>query len=515
MFQYIKNKPILILFLICVLAFLLRFPGVFWGVHLNGHPKFVEYISGEDTYVEQANAFMHRLPDQESYYTKGLAFQIAAASSILKPFGVVETPQLTVVGRFLSVIYGTLSVALLFFLVKEVTSNIPIALLSALFFSIVEVHMVYSCVAATDAGLLFWIYALIYSCFLYLKTKEKKYFIFALIAAGFSLAFKLAVISLIPLVYIMVKDHWGWKKTIMAFVALFVIFYLANGGTYSFTNFIMTLNNVSGDNLFARDYNKFQNLLCYMIIIFVALKIPTLFLVLRGAFQKLGQNIKCDGVFVQDVVWVWILPLVFQFISVLFLSYADGRHILLFFPLLSVIAAIGFISLKDWPMFSTMRKRAFLLGGIIAYYLIFLGSIDYNFIFESRDSAASWIMNNVPKGETIALPRYSVMPSLEKDYKIVPIPKAKYIVLHKEYYTRFIRSIGNPFEQYPKWENVFHSDRDGFEFCQGVFKGKLPYKLVKKFHGSINSPEVLILNKIFGPITGYDNVLIYEKIVNP
>lgn len=509
-----KNKVKILLFLLCVLAFFLRFPGVFWGVQLNSDPKFISYTRNESLLIDNAREFTENIIIREAFYPKGFSFQIALSSVLIKPFVGVDPPQLTILGRCLSVFYGVLTVLLLFLLVKNLTGNEDIALLSSLFLSLNELHVAKSHFASTDVGTTFWIYLLMYCLLIYVQSRRVPYLIFAFFAIGIALALKLSLIVLIPLIYIFVQEKWGWKKTVIALFALFAIFFFANGGKYTLVNFLLTLNNVSDDNLYVRHFNKFLNIYSYLLILVTSFGLPIFILSCLGIKRAIQENSKLNSKMSRDIFFILLLPLIVHFISICFIAYPGGRHILPVIPFMAVTAAYGFMSIAKHKVFSRRRGVVFLISGFIVYQLIFVCSSEYNFWFDTRPQAHQWIKENIPKDETIAVFVYTYMPSLERDYRVVDLFHAKYVVIHEAYYKRYIRNILNPKTDYPPWEEVFHPDPIGFKFCQELFKGKLPYKLVKRFDTTNLTPEMILFKNFYGtPVEdGPGDILIYKWV---
>src|SRR5690349_3733691 len=92
-----------VLIVICALALALRLPGVFWGVQLHNEPKFITYNGNETTLIRMAPEFIGGFTWPGDYYPKGVPFMVSLAGSAIKPFTALDQPQLTIIGRSLSV----------------------------------------------------------------------------------------------------------------------------------------------------------------------------------------------------------------------------------------------------------------------------------------------------------------------------------------------------------------------------------------------------------------------------
>jgi len=514
----INNQPIKTqraLILLCVLAFILRFPGLGWGVRPGDNPKFTELAANEPLLISMAQNFTDKYNHSYDYYPKGFSFQIALIGSLTKKLWNNEWSKFYLIGRGLSVIYGIATIYLLFLLVLELTHEPELAFLSSLFLTLTSLHVSNSHFATTDAGITFWFYLLMYCLFLYIRTKKKRFFNTALISCGMILSFKLILIALIPIIYIFIREGWDWKKVFLTLFALFAIFYIANGGQYTLVNFMNTLDNVSQDNLFVRHYNRFLNLFSYTILFITSLGLPLFLLAVKGFFQGLHNKIVYREITFNDVLYIAIFPLLLQFISICSLAYVASRHLLLLTPLLAVMAALGFNSLNKWTVFSSKKRMVFIFWLLIIYQLGFVCSIEYYFIFDNKEVASLWIRKNIPIGEKIYLPNNGRSPVLynwhiiKKDYKLVKDSDANYFILLPDDYFRYRRSLMNLFEDYPKWENIYHPDRDEFILYQRIFKNELPVKLVDKIEQKFVTPEMYFLNKL---LFGFgDDILIYKR----
>jgi len=503
------------LILLCVFAFILRVPGLGWGISLKDDPQFSEFASNEPLLVSMAQNFTDKYGHMYDYYPKGFSFQIALIGSATKKIWNNEWEKFIMIGRMLSLIYGISTIYLLFFLVKELTNDQELAFLSSLFLTLTSLHVSNSHFATTDAGITFWLYLLMYCLFLYIRTRKKKFFALALISCGLILSLKLLFIALIPVIYMLYRDKWDLKVILLAIFSLFVIFWIANGGQYTLINFIFTLNNVAQDNILVRHYNRLFNLFSYTVILISSLGLPMFLLAIYGSFQGVHKKVQYQPITQRDVLFIGMLPLFLHFISICTFSYMASRHILLLTPFLSVIAAAGLLSLKKWPVFSTQQRMKYLLGAFVLYQLVLVCSTEYYFVFDNRRTATAWVKHNIPVGEKIYFPGNGYEQELydwtniKKEYKFVKPSEADYYILFPDDYFRYRRSLMNPFEEFPKWEDIYHPDRDDFELYQGIFKNEWPCKLVKKIEQRFVTPEKIILNNV---LFGYgDDILIYER----
>jgi hypothetical protein len=500
--------PLLIL---CILAILLRWPGIFWGTESLTPLKFQFYIHDEKQMSDIAREFSDGFTDKTGLYPKGYSCQIGLTAKIVKRFtGHLTAAHFAMVGRGISMIYALLSILLLYFLICEVTANSRLAFFSSLMMSLTGLHVTRSHVAMPDMSLLFWIYASMYFALIYIRTKNMKYLVLLIISVGLEFAIKMPLMAFVPVVYIMLRDRWNWKPVLVVIGALFLIFIAANGGKYGFTNLLMTWNNVVQDNLTVREFNRLLNPVSYFFILIYSLGLPIFILSIFGIFKVVQNKMIFNKFKFWDITFIILLPLTIRFLMVCSLAFPADRHILPLVPLFSTLAAVGLWGMKE----SLGKAFNILITLVIFYQVVYVGSIEHNFKNDTRVQAEEWVKNNVQPGAKVALPKYSYLPSVTKNYKIASaLKEADYIILHEAYYGRYTRSIMNPFSEFPRWEHVFHGKPHEYKMIQGLFKQEEPYALIQRFDLRFITPEMILSRAMFGNLWdgGMGDVLIFKR----
>jgi len=491
----ITNKIYLPLILILVFGFCVRLPGVLWGVNIHAQPHFTGYHTDELDRVQITSEFLTGTVFQQAYYPKGYYFQNAIPALLLKPFIAIGEPQLILIGRLLSLIYGVLTIGLVYLITKEIFVNHLTAVYSSMFLAFSGLHVTASHYAVVDAGTVFFTYAAMYCSLLFMRRNRNIFLISALVLAAIGLAFKLSLYILIPLLYIMWKRRLRPLIWIGCFALICAVFAAANGGHYTWHNFILTMQNVQNDNISViTKYNKLWNPLIYFVGTIPALGFIGFATFLTGAFLLFKQK---KNILTPDIFFIFILPLSVYGVSICCLSDPFTRHVLPFIVLFAIVAAYG---LEKIQHVIPARRFTFLVSVIVFYQMLYVINFQYYYIFDTRASAQECIKEHVPKGKTIYLMRHAQMADLGQ-YTLVKDYRAEYLVMNEADYFRYKRSVFCPFKEYPDWDEVYHGKKEDFKEIQNTLQGKSSYRLIAQFPVRFITPENFIYKRILGTYT--------------
>lgn len=502
----LSKNHVLLLILILVLGGLVRLPGVFWGVNFTTKPHFINYHPDEPELAVMAKDFLAGITNPEEFYPQGFPVQMAL-TSFLAPFPENTTTRLILTGRLLSVMYAILTIVLIYFLSKEIFQNRSVALFSGIFLALSGLHVTESHYTTVDISTIFWIYATMYFSLLYGRRNKNVYLVLAIISVGMALAFKLSFLALIPMLYVLSKKRIKLIHWLLVLGGIFIIFMAANGGHYTLTNFILTLENVRSDNVnVILKHNNWENPLVYLIGLPSALGLASFVTLLTGIFFL---NKKRDWkIFHDDSFFILVLPLTLHGISICFLDIPFSRHFLPLVPFLVMIAAYGLHEIQEYL---SGRRFSFLLAFILLYQLVYVAGTEYYYIFDTREAAVRWIKETIPEGETIRMKRRERFPELAQ-YNMDKGYDSNYLVLHESYYYRYLRSELCPFKPFPDWEEVYHGNPISFVQIQKIFKGKSSFNLIKEFPVRCITPENYLYKKFWGTYPLFiGDTLIYQK----
>ncbi len=524
----ISLRRLNMVWVIIILALVVRLPGVFWGVKLSAWPVAVHGFRSlhidERVFTKMAWRFIAGTDQGVNRYPKGFPFQITLVASLA---GQAAKPYLfhfILIGRCLSLLYGIATVLVLYCLATEIFAKKTISLLTGLFLALAGLHVTESHYATVDAGNTFWIYATILFC-LWAIRKKDIFLGLAVITGGYAIAFKFSAAVLIPIIYVLILQRKDIRYWILVGLAMFSVFTLANGGWYPLSTFrLLFAGRASDQPTLTQHYNSLINPLAYFVQLLPAVGLPifiSFFLAFRSFhFKKFheDQNLR-------DVFFVVILPILLHFLIICFVAfpfarYPFARHLLATIPLFVLVAAYGMVRWVEgikWGGEKKLLRKVVAL--FIVYQLIFVGQIEYYFVFDTITSSAKWIRSNISPRQNIAALCWS-LPELKLRNRVRPIsPESSempFLLIDETALAQYQRSEINFFKKFPSWEEIYHGDQYHFWFIQALFKGQLPYALVKKFEVKAITPEMFLYKKIWGTFPFFiGDVLIYRKLKTP
>lgn len=495
--------------ILIISALAVRIAGIFWGFKGG---IFTSYHPDENYLISIAKSFFQ--DGASIHYATGFPFLIRCVSSIVGLFQDIDDSTLILIGRCISVFFGLLTIAVIYLLAKEITSDKCLAKISSVFLLLSLLHVTQSHYATADACNVFWIYTVMYFSLLTLRRRQNKYFVIALICCGIGLSLKLTWISLVPIIYILVKHKKGKLNYVIALALISSMFILASGCKYSLVDFMSTIRMCLIDNVNVVKQNyKILNPFIYCIELIPAMSLPIFCLSIYGAIKYTRNRPNWLTAFPRDEFYIVVLPIALYAVSICFLDVPFPRHTLPMIPLACIVSSYGFLRLVRGGAVKKLRVSGSALLLIVIFYLLAcVIQNEYYFFHDTRETASRWIKSNIPRWERIKVTDYVRIPSLRGTHRIVSSYNASFIVLHESYYYRYIRSAVSPLRKYPKWNEIYHGKYEDYLNIQRLFSGQLNYRLVKTFPATIYMPEHYVYKKLFGRFTWFTgDVLIYEQ----
>ncbi|GEM_PF-2311193 len=513
---------------ILLLALVVRLPGLLFGVKLSAWPVAVHGFRSLHIDEENLARIAHGFIDREDLgvirYPKGFPVQMALAAFLTARAAKPYLFHFILIGRCLSLLYGIATVLVLYCLATEIFAKKTISLLAGLFLALAGLHVTESHYATADAGNTFWIYATILFC-LWAIRKKDIFLCLAVITGGYAIAFKFSVAVLVPIIYVLILQKKDIRYWILVGLAIFSVFTLANGGWYPLSTFRSLFEGrVADQPTLTLHYNSLINPLAYFVQLLPAVGLPifiSFFLAFRSFhFKKFHEDKN-----LRDVFFVLILPILLYYVIVCFVSipfprYPFSRHLLVGIPLFVLVAAYGSVRWVErikWGGEKRLLHKVVAL--FIVYQLIFVGQIEYYFVFDTITSSEKWVRTHIPPTKKIAAFCW-MWPKFEFKNKVTWLsPKSRYrpfLFLHETSFFRYLRSPLNLFDKFPSWTEIYHGNYFHFIFVQALFKDQLPYALVKKFEVKAITPEMFLYKKIWGTFPLFlGDVLIYRKVEAP
>jgi UDP-N-acetylglucosamine transferase subunit ALG13 len=428
-----ERRPAVALFGILTLALILRLWGIGWGLP-NGQRRSVSYHPDENTYLHHiatANPagldFVIDLPRQTVVpYT--LAALLASADAVdlfelqtSEDFYIAhpeEAAKIYLLGRFISVAAGMLTVVLLYRVVRRSFPDTPwwLAPLGALFLAIVPGHVVNSHYLETDVPVTFLVFLTVYWMASLAKLGRLRDYLLVGVSTGLAINTKWSALPLIPLLAVahcMRQPKW-WRLTtvfgkeqvrrlLVLGLALVITFFLTNPYAALHPATLFQSAGQSSGALFAGARISSQ-----------AIKLATFLTQTLPA--SLGWGLYLLG-------WAGILLVIFdhrrtnlEVLSLLWMflfgvaaagtNYATIGRTLPLAPLFIILAISAVICLCRWAGHSRLKLSIAALWIILSVCLALGGSVIADLFFCSdtaREDASHWIVEHVPAGTTFGL----------------------------------------------------------------------------------------------------------------
>ncbi len=499
------NKEVKVLFLIIFLALLVRVPGVFWGYHLFDDKNYSLHADEHRTY-KIAHFFLEDdygdiVSDKKSYYMHGFGFLVFLfykpieflISQFVQLTAVQEAAYIIGVGRLVSVLFGLLTVVLVYFLTKRIFDR-KSALLASLFLALSPLHVMHSHFAMEAIASVFFFYLSLYFWLLYWDKQDILFFLLAASSAGVAFGIKFIFMSALPAVYFIFKKDTIKEKVFLLLLLIsgFVAgFYLVNGASYTLTDFQTYQKEIE---LWTTNDSLIMNYLFGIFGSLIAVSLPVFLLAIASLKRSKWETALVLLTITILAQFLFINSVRFRFRDLLFVA-----------PLLAIFAGNGLTKIKK------MKKFVFFLT--LMYLIVAIFSTEYYYIFDTRQDAGAWLRENVGGKELIGVSWYAVVPP---EYKTEAFTEgnARYVIMHESYYRRFIRNFSTPFEEPSLNTTIPNRPITDAKFIHNLFDTGSPYKLVKKIEVKPATIEAKILK---GLGVGYyldsvGDILIYEKI---
>ncbi|MBI5187213.1 MAG: phospholipid carrier-dependent glycosyltransferase [Nitrospinae bacterium] len=513
-----RSTRILALFAIMAFAAALRVPGIYWGDGEIGKNSFAHWHVDEDTHVEIAKQFLSGKVDYGFDYVKGFGAHIAAAANLVKLFGwKTSAEDLHRFGRWISLCYGLGTILLVHIAVSRISGSRAAALLAAWFMAVCSLAVTNSHFAAADSAACFWMWAAAYLCWKGLRDESSAAKLGAWASCGMALAVKITVAACFPLIILFLAGKNRWRILFAGMSISSFVFFAANGWGVGWDGMLAIAGKILGDSVSVIPrHSATETAFTVFISLFPAYSLPLVLLAVIG----LGEARRS----IANVHWgywgCFAAPALGHAFLVLSLDDPFERHLLPFAPAICGLAAMG------WPkVFPGEGHWSFQALGplaLVSYLVFFAIDGEYPFWHDNRITARSWIVREVEPGSRM----------LEGPYARLYLPNGKYktketglrsktfprigdfdfLALHEFHTYRYERSRLSPFRK-PLPGNIYHPDRFGLEYWDGLKNGEGPLKLIRRFPAPGQwSPERRFYKKYWGTFTSFvGDVYIFKQ----
>ncbi len=415
-----------IIFLITVLGFYLRIKGIAWGIPVEAN-WLMSYHFDEGTYLMGVGKIHPSSLDFNvhdfhwgtvQFYFIWFALKIAQLfgyvdgswTRLFSHFEMQEATRVFVSGRMVSVIFGTLTIPLVFIIGKEL-QGVTAGLLASLFIAFLPLHVVNAHYLTADITMCFFLLLTFLVSLLIFRTSYRCLYIIQGLLCGFTIATKynasFIIIAIIVSHFLQKETSWKIKGSAYLFIpAGFLI-----GEPYallSFNEFYLQAKSFlfGGTNSKGNMGMVFQNLPLHLkYMFFNTMGIFSLLVSFAGIFLLLKRRSK------QDIL---LLSVVAAFsASVIFSNYAMVRYTIPLIALLTLCSALFIDQLKE-------RRAKFALIILVALSELCTSVANVNIMADEHTAnvAARWIDENIGEGRSIGRDSRSVPPLRHTKYKV-------------------------------------------------------------------------------------------------
>lgn len=452
------------LFLILIFAFSLRVYGLNWdqGFHLHPDERAIVLASLPLQFPGSISEFLSIQSSLNPHffaYGSLPMYLLKAVANLITPFYPLAATydHINLLGRFLSALFDTGTLLIIFFLGKKLFSK-QIGLIAVFFYTISVFPIQAAHFYAVDTPLTFFILLTLYSLILFYEKPNKIRAIFIGILFGVSLATKTSALVLIlsvgatlisDFVLVFIKNphrpHIWFPhipkllKTLftdgliilIVSVLSFLIF-----EPYAFLSFKEFIRQTLEQSQMTRDPFTFPFTLQYVDKIPYFYELKNIFLWGQGpilaAISFIGTFYILFLIIKKQKKEKWAQEFI---LLIFFLSYfavvgkfAVGwmRYMLPLYPLLCLFAAV-FVGKLLIPKIKLLPRRFSLLIFYFSFLILLVWPLSFMHIYtqpNTRVLASQWINKNIPVGSTLAIEHWDdSLPLLgQQNYKMITLP---------------------------------------------------------------------------------------------
>ncbi len=488
-----------------LLGLLARMPGIFWGYNF---PKGW-YGHHVDEYTHLVNAeilIRPGLPPRWSPhpYPKGMAAHVAVpllGLRLLKGEVFKDLPsprEIIVTGRVISVLYGVVTILIVFLLAKHLFRNQRVAHFAAWIFALGGLHVSQSHYFLSDVPSTFWFLLGLYLLFLDFERPDKNNSIFLMIAAacfGISFGLKLNFFGLPTLALIALMYRPRIIRTIQAGVFFFAGFILVNFASYTPFDLLQTFKRGIGGSY---QFSWLSNLFLYLIELPTIVSLPVVLLFLGGCYFLARKFLSTFTLKKSlPIMIIIIVPLLLNLLIVIFKVSHFPRHLVPFIPWISIVAAWCLVHIIDKLSLKGFYSYLVIVP-FFAYLAIFVYDGERVFFKEPRNEAAKWLYQNIPQGTEISWFGKDWMPG----FKHTAFPdqgEPKIIVIEMHHANHYLSGMGLK-NSYPTDYRFIFDGRSNLRIqkLQALFKGESEYIEVARFREGYFMLEYNLVDNLIG-----------------
>ena len=406
MFTRFDNRIyLLLIFAISAFGFYLRIRGISWGIPLESN-LLMSYHYDEGTYLMgigniqpsrlDFNVHIFHWGTVQFYFVwMGLkiaqlfGYVDASWTKLFRQFDMQEATRVFVTGRMVSVIFGTLTIPLVFIIGKELRGA-GAGLLASLFIAFLPLHVVNAHYLTADITMCFFLLLTFFVSLLTFKSSHRSLYVMQGFLCGFTIATKynasFMVLAIIASHFL--QRETNWKKKGIAYLFIPVGFFVGEPyALLSFNEFYLQAKRFlfGQGNLGLAILNlplHLKYMFCNTMGIF------SFGVSFAGVFFLLKRRLKLD---------IFLLSALAAFsASVIFSNYTMVRYTVPLLAFLTLSSALFIDQLKG------KRAKFFLITLVVISELcISVANVNVMVSEHPANKAAKWINDTIDKGRSI------------------------------------------------------------------------------------------------------------------
>ena len=436
----------LVLFLILLVGFWLRFDGLDWG-----NKSGMRFHPDERRFTEQAQALDRGRPLNKTYVF-GFGEAIRAVHMVLPSVNYAH------IGRAISLVSGLLLCLVIFAIARELKLSRAAAALGCALISLNTLCVINSHYGTADMTyvLLLYFFAL---CVL------REWSLMAAIVAGAVMAAKFGLILVPSLLWLMWRRR---ARGILLVVLTVLVFLAAQGFTFDSTSLHMIWSDMRNDTIGGFDHQKWQNIITYLGIAIRALGIPVFIFAVAGLVRARGREALhaiADGDRRHTRI-IAFLPFALHAVGLLGISTTFPRHALPLVPL-AIIVAAG--AIEKTSHFRAVAGFCLVWSGLLAWSdgRVFRDDPRERAVREIQKIRPDYSFKSMAKQTQFQIRPDHVFKSMAKETQFVMIVESRA--------GRLKRSEINPLRA-PNERELYHVSKEEFEryrrFNEEVARGR-------------------------------------------
>ncbi|MEX1052415.1 MAG: glycosyltransferase family 39 protein [Patescibacteria group bacterium] len=393
--------------IIIILGFLLRILGINWdqGSHLHPDERMLMMVADKIHFFENLNPEFFNYGSLPIYLLKGTGQILDSVFSTSYSF----YGEMLYLGRFLSVLADVGVIFLIYKIAIIIFKKEEVALFSAFLYTVAFFPIQNSHFFIVDTFLNFFITLLFYASLLYLHKSSRKRLLFISIALAAAITSKFTAIIYIPLILIIVFYKSKKRLTDLFLFTFYLFLFTFTFMPFAYINYSKFIVDIKLQLELNSNPYVFPYTLQYVGTIPYWHYLKNIFLWGLGpvisilSILGLWFLFKSKALHLQRIfsgknkfILLFLVFYIWYFLIIGNSAVKFMRYILPVYPFLVILA--GYTSLK--------AKKLHLRGVIIMAGLAVIWTFLFLSIYtkeHTRISASNWIINNVPKGSTLAV----------------------------------------------------------------------------------------------------------------